>query len=364
MNNLSDRFRVTGWLLCLVLVLQMAALAQQAGNAPKAQLKTADAYRLALSGRKLSSAEAEKLEKALAADPTDLAARLSLIAYYSNRYDEAFNLKKSEHALWVIRNSPDSRALREFVYLRLTRLDKGFEEAKQLWLKNVDRYKDNLVVLGNAAAFFMLADQDVAEQLIKQGAAADAGNPQWPSLLGHLYMLQMNNATAAARRTLAAKALPQFELAYKLPSNEMGKRMLLPQLTTSAFEAGEIEKARLWAVESLNQQSSSNLDPSFADSDHHAHIILGRIALRRENLAEARQQLIAAGKSPGSPVLGSFGPNMMLAKELLERGERDTVIHYFQECASFWKLHGDKLVDWTATVKSGGIPNFGANLVY
>jgi len=55
---------------------------------------------------------------------------------------------------------------------------------------------------------------------------------------------------------------------------------------------------------------------------------------------------------------------MMLAKELLERGERDTVIRYFEECAGFWKLHGERLNEWTATVKGGGIPNFGANLFY
>ena len=40
----------------------------------------------------------------------DLAARLSLIAYYSNRYDEAFNLKKSEHARFNLRSVRSSCA--------------------------------------------------------------------------------------------------------------------------------------------------------------------------------------------------------------------------------------------------------------
>jgi hypothetical protein len=54
---------------------------------------------------------------------------------------------------------------------------------------------------------------------------------------------------------------------------------------------------------------------------------------------------------------------MTLAKELLEKGAREAVIKYFQLCASFWK-NRPELGQWTATVKGGGIPNFGANLAY
>ena len=140
--------------------------------------------------------------------------------------------------------------------------------------------------------------------------------------------------------------------------------MLLAKLATSAFEAGRVEDAKSWALLALQESSSTKPDWSTADSAHRGHITLGRIALISGNLAEAKQHLIAAGQSQGSPSLDSFGPNMMLAKELLEKGERDTVIEYFQQCANFWKMHGDKLEQWTATVKGGGIPDFGANLVY
>ena len=36
-------------------------------------------------------------------------------------------------------------------------------------------------------------------------------------------------------------------------------------------------------------------------------------------IEEAKRHLLAAGRSSGSPVLGSFGPNMSLAKDLLEK---------------------------------------------
>jgi hypothetical protein len=56
------------------------------------------------------------------------------------------------------------------------------------------------------------------------------------------------------------------------------------------------------------------------------HLVLGLLALRNDDVATARSQLLEAGKTPGSPQLNSFGLNMMPASELLKRGERDAVI--------------------------------------
>ncbi len=367
MKTFTDSFRVS-LLLGLILSIQTIGLGQQfagqTGNVAAPQLKSLDVIRLLIEGHKLSSGEAEKRENALVADPRDLAARISLLSYYVTRHDDTSNLKKSEHALWLIRNIPDSEVLHDVVYVRLDRVvDKGFEEAKQLWLTHLDTYKDKLTVVANAADFFMLSDKPLAEKLLKQLVADDPANPRWPFELGHLYTLKMASATGAMRRSLAASAYPQFELAYTLTNDKIEKHMWLSQLATSAFEAGEVNKAQTWALESLSQGSTNKAGPSLADSTHHGHIVLGRIALLSGDLAEARQQLIQAGQTVGSPVLGSFGPNMMLAKELLEKGERDAVIQYFQECANFWK-NQSKLNEWTSTVKAGGIPNFGANLVY
>ena len=64
----------------------------------------------------------------------------------------------------------------------------------------------------------------------------------------------------------------------------------------------------------------------------------------------------------GSPVLGSFGPNTALAKELLEHGERETVLEYFELCSRFWDP--EKLGVWADLVRAGRIPDFGGNLLY
>lgn len=105
-------------------------------------------------------------------------------------------------------------------------------------------------------------------------------------------------------------------------------------------------------------------DWNYGNAIHDANLVLGRIAVREGNIEMAKKHLIAAGKSPGSPQMNSFGPNMTLAKDLLEKGERDAVVEYFMLCRRFWKLHEEKLDQWMHEVMDGKTPDFGANLLY
>jgi hypothetical protein len=55
---------------------------------------------------------------------------------------------------------------------------------------------------------------------------------------------------------------------------------------------------------------------------------------------------------------------MTMAKEMLQNGEKDVVLEYFALWRVFWKMGNDRLDEWTALVRGGGMPKFGANLVY
>jgi len=55
---------------------------------------------------------------------------------------------------------------------------------------------------------------------------------------------------------------------------------------------------------------------------------------------------------------------MSLAKELLEKRERDTVVQYLDLCARFWTSDYGQLAKWKSEIRAGRIPNFGANLIY
>jgi hypothetical protein len=91
-----------------------------------------------------------------------------------------------------------------------------------------------------------------------------------------------------------------------------------------SLAVGRTEEARQFATDMmvLNEKYSRGV-PEKANGDvvHNGNLVLGIIALDEGRIEEAKWRLLAAGRSTGSPVLGSFGPNMSLAKGLLAKGE-------------------------------------------
>jgi hypothetical protein len=55
---------------------------------------------------------------------------------------------------------------------------------------------------------------------------------------------------------------------------------------------------------------------------------------------------------------------MALARDLLARGELDTVIQYLEECRVFWTTDRGKLAEWLALARAGLKPDFGPNVDY
>jgi hypothetical protein len=140
---------------------------------------------------------------------------------------------------------------------------------------------------------------------------------------------------------------------------------LLADLGRLAFESGQIEKAKAYATELLNSvvPDAPHYCPD-SEMSFDANIMLGRIALRQGDKQQAIVHLLEAGRTTGSPTLKSFGPNMMLAKELLLAGERDAVIEYLNRCSRFWYDSDHRLQQWISIIRQGGMPEFRANLSY
>jgi tetratricopeptide (TPR) repeat protein len=145
---------------------------------------------------------------------------------------------------------------------------------------------------------------------------------------------------------------------------ERNRFYALDDAAKQSFEVGKIEDAREYATELLTLAQKFKGDWNYGNAVQDGNLVLGRIALHEGRMEEAKQYLLEAGKSPGSPQMNSFGPNMSLAQDLLEKGERETVLQYFELCRKFWKMDYGKLDQWSREVKSGKIPDFGANLVY
>lgn len=137
-------------------------------------------------------------------------------------------------------------------------------------------------------------------------------------------------------------------------------------LMDQAFLQGEISQAEQLALEYLELSESKKDNWNYGNAIHHSNLMLGKIALKKGDLQNAKHFLIKAGNTPGSPQLNSFGPNLSLAKQLLEKGEKEVVIEFLNLSKKFWKwyLSWWKIRKWKRKIKKGEIPYFGGNLIY
>jgi hypothetical protein len=131
-----------------------------------------------------------------------------------------------------------------------------------------------------------------------------------------------------------------------------------------AFVLGKTEDARNYASNLLALLPKFPNDWNYGNAVQDGNLVLGRIAVHEGRMEDAKRHLLEAGKSPGSPQMNSFGPNLSLAKDLLEKGERKEVLEYFELCRKFWQMDNGRLTRWGQEVNAGKIPDFGANLIY
>lgn len=341
----------------LTLVILFAAATAHAECDCPIQAGTIDE---AMAGEELTAKEAADLELAVATHPEDLSAHTKLLGYYSRRQYKSPQAAKARipHILWIIENRPDAK-ITDTPFCEISvHLDKaGYEQAKRLWLKLTQSHPQSALILGHAAQFFLLNDKALAETLLLQAKAAEPDNPKWPDRLGFLYTLQHG-------KDRAAQALAEYELAQAIEKSEYSRFVRLKELAKAAFDAGELEKASRYANELLTESAKYPRDWNYGNAIHHGNNVLGRIALKQGDVKLAGEYLLKAGATPGSPQLDSFGPNMALAKELLEKGEKDTVLRYFELCRKFWKMGGEELDDWSKRVRDNQMPDFGASLVH
>lgn len=153
-------------------------------------------------------------------------------------------------------------------------------------------------------------------------------------------------------------------LALKSAKTPYERWCFLGAAAKESFNRGEDADAKSLAEELERLVPTYKSDWNYGNAIQDSNLVLGRLALKFGDVEKARSRLLAAGHSPGSPQMDSFGPNMSLADDLLKIGETPVVLEYFALCRKFWKVPFSKLDDWEKDVKAGRAPDFGANLVY
>ena len=144
-------------------------------------------------------------------------------------------------------------------------------------------------------------------------------------------------------------------------------RLLTTQTAANAaLNVGRTDRAAHWAQQLLDMAEGHEDDLNYGSAIHTGNIVLGRMALQRGDIESGKRHLLAAGKSPGSPTLCSFGPDMLLARDLLVLGEKDTVLAYLDQCQLFWNepRHVEKLRKWRSAIANDEMPDFEENFHY
>lgn len=334
-------------------------------------------------GSDLTKRQAETLEKGDEIRDYPLEVRWVLLSYYFRGQfaSDSAKISRRRFLLWLYSNAPEiETGLQPICSLFRSQDPAGYEEAKAIWLAHVEANPKSPKILANAAAFFVLNDFDLAERFMLEGGKLEPTNPAWRDRLGELYSLQamrQKNSNDAA----AAKGLAAYQSAEKLRETQtnseddevafitglLNRMESLEKLANAALAARELEQARGYAEQLLELATGPELAESGrvdGASVHLSHTVLGHVALAMGDLATAKRHLLASGKVTGTPTLVSFGPNMGLAKEFLERKQPEVVLEYFELCREFWHSGLSQLDSWTADVKNGVMPDFGANLRY
>ncbi len=321
-------------------------------------------HNLITEGRAATADQAQQWESALQTAPDDLDTRIKLIGYYSReRYaDKKASAANAEQVLWIIRNRPLAPICgTPNAYLQPHREPEAYVDGKKAWIAHVEREPANTTLLAHAAAYLLLHDPDKAEEYLKEGRKLEPDNAEWAAKLGHLYSLSVRS-TRPPDPERAQLALETYEAGLK-KSSGIQRDLMLMSAAKAALTAGQFAKAEEFGNEILKR---ADVTDRWAQGNlvHNGNVILGQVALQQGDLDAAEDFLLRAGETTGSPQLDSFGPNMTLAKKLVEAGRKEKVIAYLNACRKFWKHDVGKLDGWIKDIETGRVPDFGANLNY
>jgi len=350
-------------------ILWMAIAPMGVGHADPADVP-ADAWAVLDQGAKLAPAELPDLERRLRTKPGDLRTRLLLVGYHglvqgrvggeAGPHGEPYD----SLILGLIEHHPRS-ILAGDVGMLFSR--RTFDRGATLWLQLVKAYPNDAPILGNAGAFLtadiLKADYwERGRTLLVEARRREPRTPRWPWKLGFVARRDFIDAgnSADGRRQAAVEALAYWEEATAL-ADPVRDRWFPPRdaaacqgFADAAWRAGDLPKAKRYATEMLATAHAGD-----GNAIHDGHQILGLVALREGRIEDASGHLLASGRTPGSPQLGSFGPDMTLASELLAKGRREVVIEYLDLCEKFWKMSEGRIAEWKTAIRSGRVPDFG-----
>jgi hypothetical protein len=302
-------------------------------------------------GRNLSKARVSEFEANLLKTPDKIEDRLTLIGYYSWKGQTTSDgLRLRTHVLWVIENHPEHAATAEQSLRDLPGDPEGNAQILALWNKHLESRGEDPAVLKNAEKFFFGVDPGEAERIVYRLAEREPNNREWPDELSKLYT--MFGIPGYPTDDAAAKTLEAYRRVLELTRNSEARKALAGDMAQTAFKVGNFSGAA-----QLAKMDLLNSDTALVQR---ANTLLGRVALRSDDLVSAAGYLLDSARVQTPKYGFTFSPPMVLAKELLEKGKRDVVLQYLENCLTIWPRGETTLQIWIDDIKADRMPNFGS----
>jgi len=319
-------------------------------------LECHEAVTLAMQDPAQGTREREKLEAHLLEEGSDIDARIRVIGLYYPAQDHALKRRRATHLHWLIANHP------EIDLSGYGLLDPGtedYEEATRLWSAALKKNQGNLAVLRNAGDAFVRGHPELALEAFAKGAAADPAEADWHSELARAWQSSVKpDQDAGERRRRQHAALQERELALSLATGDFEALRARVEVARAAVAAEDFSRAREAATQALADAPRSKGIYVYGNALHWGHIVLGQVALAAGDVPGAVAELAMAGRTPGSPQLNSYGPDLELAAKLVQAGQRQAVTDYLRDCGKFWTDHDQVIGEWIAAIQHGDRPDF------
>jgi hypothetical protein len=188
---------IASWLLTTSspMAAEPQAAAQNATPVPSGRTAAQEAYFSILTeGSHTTPADASRLESGLAGDPHNVAARTRLISYY---YQNMIAEPRTRHILWLIENHPEAQIFQfasdvTVMAPNWTNLnsDAHWDRARALWLRQIERFPNSVLVLSNAAQALPIED---SIGLMRRLRALEPEKFDWTVNLAMMYAQAVRN---------------------------------------------------------------------------------------------------------------------------------------------------------------------------
>ena len=175
---------------------------------------------------------------------------------------------------------------------------------------------------------------------------------------------EIARALQKSRPVPVSKKAMLAELEASVEGDRIARASMLAEFALLAEEAEENEKARQYASEALEAARKGGplgSGPLGSRNTYYGNLVLGLLALREQNPHVAGRLLLTSLDSGVWPTFDLLGPNLKLGKRLLEARETEVVVEYLERCKRYWPSGRQRLKDWQAVIRAGGIPDFSVN---